>query len=165
MLHQDSARLSVLYLGGTGTISASCVRLSVETGMRVTVVNRGRNAQDRSLPDEVETLTADVADDAALAAAIGDRTFDAVVNFLSYHPDDARRMVALFTSRTKQYVHISSGSIYAKPVRQTPITESTPTAPNPHLEYATAKWRRADAAGRARDAGLSAHRGSAVTHL
>ncbi|MCM4078151.1 NAD-dependent epimerase/dehydratase family protein [Paractinoplanes hotanensis] len=141
MLHQDSARLSVLYLGGTGTISASCVRLSVETGMRVTVVNRGRNAQDRGLPDEVETLIADVADDAALAAAIGDRTFDAVVNFLSYHPDDARRMVALFAHRAKQYIHISSGSIYAKPVRQTPITESTPTAPNPHLEYATAKWR------------------------
>jgi nucleoside-diphosphate-sugar epimerase len=141
MLHQDSARLSVLYLGGTGTISASCVRLSVETGMRVTVVNRGRNAQDRGLPGEVETLIADVADDAALAAAIGDRTFDAVVNFLSYHPDDARRMVALFAPRAKQYVHISSGSIYAKPVRQTPITESTPTAPNPHLEYATAKWR------------------------
>jgi nucleoside-diphosphate-sugar epimerase len=141
MLHQDSARLSVLYLGGTGTISASCVRLSVETGMRVTVVNRGRNAQDRSLPDEVETLTADIADEAALAAAISDRTFDAVVNFLSYNPGDARRMVALFTPRAKQYVHISSGSIYAKPVRQTPITESTPTAPNPHLEYATDKWR------------------------
>jgi len=141
MLHQDSARLSVLYLGGTGTISASCVRLSVETGMRVTVVNRGRNAQDRGVPDDVETLIADVADDAALAAAIGDRTFDAVVNFLSYTPDDARRMVALFAPRAKQYVHISSGSIYAKPVRQTPISESTPTAPNPHLEYATDKWR------------------------
>jgi len=141
MLHQDSARLSVLYLGGTGTISASCVRLSVETGMRVTVVNRGRNAQDRGVPDDVETLIADVADDAALAAAIGDRTFDAVVNFLSYTPDDARRMMALFAPRAKQYVHISSGSIYAKPVRQTPISESTPTAPNPHLEYATDKWR------------------------
>jgi nucleoside-diphosphate-sugar epimerase len=141
MLHQDAAPLSVLYLGGTGTISTSCVRLSVETGMRVAVVNRGRNEQDRNLPDGVETLIADVADGDALAAAIGDRTFDAVVNFLSYDTDDARRMVALFGARTRQYVHISSGSIYAKPVRQVPISESTPTAPNPHLEYATAKWR------------------------
>jgi nucleoside-diphosphate-sugar epimerase len=141
MLHQDAAHLSVLYLGGTGTISASCVRLSVETGMRVAVVNRGRNEHERSRPDGVETLIADITDDDALAAAIGDRTFDAVVNFLSYDTADARRMVAFFGPRTRQYVHISSGSIYAKPVRQVPISESTPTAPNPHLGYATAKWR------------------------
>jgi nucleoside-diphosphate-sugar epimerase len=141
MLHQDAADLSVLYLGGTGTISASCVRLSVETGMRVAVVNRGRNDNDRKLPAGVEALTADVSDDAALAAAVGDRTFDAVVNFLSFDTDVVARMVAFFGPRTKQYVHISSGSIYAKPVLQVPISESTPTAPNPHLAYATAKWR------------------------
>ncbi|MGI5131131.1 NAD-dependent epimerase/dehydratase family protein [Pseudonocardia sp. CA-107938] len=141
MLHHDAAPLRVLYLGGTGTISTSCVRLSVEAGMHVATINRGRNEKDRSLPDGVEALIADVADDAALSAAIGDRTFDAVVNFLSYDADDARRMVSLFGSRTRQYVHISSASIYAKPVWQSPITESTPTAPNPHLPYATAKWR------------------------
>ncbi len=141
MLPLDTAHLRVLYLGGTGTISASCVRLSVATGMRVYVLNRGRNAGERVLPDEVETLVGDVTDDASLATALGDRTFDAVVNFLSYDAEDARRMVALFTGRTRQYVHISSGSIYAKPVWQVPISESTPTAPNPHLEYARAKWR------------------------
>ena len=141
MLQQDAANLRVLYIGGTGTISASCVRLSVETGMRVSVLNRGRNTSDRTIPDTVETLIGDVNDDAALAVAIGDRSFDAVVNFLSYDVADARRMVSFFASRTKQYLHISSASIYAKPVRQVPISESTPTAPNPHLEYATAKWR------------------------
>jgi nucleoside-diphosphate-sugar epimerase len=141
MLPLDNAALRVLYLGGTGTISASCVRLSVATGMRVSVLNRGRNATGRVLPDEVETLTGDVGDDASVAAALGDRTFDAVVNFLSYDADDARRMVSLFRPRTRQYVHISSGSIYAKPVWQVPISESTPTAPNPHLGYARAKWR------------------------
>lgn len=141
MLLLDSARLNVLYIGGTGTISASCVRLSVETGMRVSVLNRGRNASGRTLPGDIEALVADVNDDASLAAAIGGRTFDAVVNFLSYDAADARRMVAFFGGRTRQYVHISSGSIYAKPVWQVPISESTPTAPNPHLEYARAKWR------------------------
>ena len=32
-----------------------------------------------------------------------------MVNFLSYDADDVRRMVAIFGSRTEQYVHISSG--------------------------------------------------------
>jgi nucleoside-diphosphate-sugar epimerase len=64
-----------------------------------------------------------------------------VINFLSYDAGDVRRMVALFGGRTRQYVHISSGSIYTKPVRQVPISESTPVGPNPHLDYATAKWQ------------------------
>ena len=64
-----------------------------------------------------------------------------MVNFLSYDADDVGRMVAMFGSRTRQYVHISSGSIYAKPVQQSPITESTPTHQTRDLEYATAKWR------------------------
>jgi nucleoside-diphosphate-sugar epimerase len=138
MMSSDAAALRVLYLGGTGTISASCVRLCVATGMRVTVLNRGRNAAGRPLPDDVETLAGDVAD---VASIVGDRTFDAVVNFLSYDTADARRMAGYFAGRTGQYVHISSGSIYAKPVWQMPITESTPTGPNDALPYASAKWR------------------------
>jgi nucleoside-diphosphate-sugar epimerase len=142
MLPLDTAaNLTVLFLGGTGAISASCVRQSVESGLHVVALNRGRNAAGRAIPDRVEALVGDVTDDASLAAALGDRSFDAVVNFLSYDAEDARRMVSLFAPRTGQYVHISSGSIYAKPVRQVPIDESTPTAPNPHLPYAQAKWR------------------------
>jgi nucleoside-diphosphate-sugar epimerase len=141
MMQHDAAALRVLYIGGTGTISASCVRLSVESGMSVSVLNRGNNSAARPQPDGVTWLTGDVTDDASLLGAIGDQHFDAVVNFLSYDTDDVARMVDIFASRTKQYVHISSGSIYARPVQQTPITESTPIAPNPPLEYATAKWR------------------------
>lgn len=149
MLHYDGAPLRVLFLGGTGTISASCVRLAAAHGFAVSVLTRGASAVGRELPAEVERLTGDVTDDASVVAAIGDRSFDAVVNFLSYDEDDALRMVALFGGRTRQYVHLSSGSIYAKPVLSTPITESTPTAPNPPLPYATAKWRAERALARA----------------
>jgi nucleoside-diphosphate-sugar epimerase len=141
MMRHDGAALRVLYIGGTGTISTSCVRLSVESGMSVFVLNRSNNSAARQLPEGVTWLTGDVTDDASLRAAIGDQRFDSVINFLSYDADDVRRMVAMFGSRARQYVHISSGSIYAKPVQQSPISESTPIAPNPVLPYATAKWR------------------------
>ncbi|MGN6127239.1 MAG: NAD-dependent epimerase/dehydratase family protein [Humibacter sp.] len=141
MLQHDNAPLSVLFIGGTGTISTSCVRLATETGMHVTVLNRGSHPVRRELPASVERLTVDVTDEDAVADAIGDRRFDSVVNFLSYDVDDVQRMLRIFTGRIGQYVHISSASIYAKPVQQTPITESTPTGPNPPLPYATAKWR------------------------
>ena len=149
MMERDGAPLRVLYIGGTGTISASCVRLSVESGMQVAVLNRGNNSADRDLPEGVTWLTGDVADDASLLAALGDQQFDAVVNFLSYDADDVERMVGIFGSRTSQYVHISSGSIYAKPVQQSPISESTPVGPNAaRAQRRAAPWAR----GRARHA-------------
>jgi nucleoside-diphosphate-sugar epimerase len=137
----DTARLRVLFIGGTGTISASCVRLAVASGMDVTILNRGNNAASRETPSRVTALVGDITDDVSMAAALRGRAFDSVVNFLSYDEDDVRRMVTLFAPITRQYVHISSGSIYAKPVWQTPITESTPVGPNAWLPYATAKWR------------------------
>ncbi|MEO8906450.1 MAG: NAD-dependent epimerase/dehydratase family protein [Microbacteriaceae bacterium] len=149
VLDHDRAQLRVLFIGGTGTISASCVRLAVASGMDVAVLNRGNNAAARTIPAGVNSIIGDITSDASMAAALADRTFDAVVNFLSYDEDDVRRMVELFTPITRQYVHISSGSIYAKPVRQTPITESTPVGPNAWLPYATAKWRAEQALTRA----------------
>ncbi|WP_150308656.1 NAD-dependent epimerase/dehydratase family protein [Planctomonas psychrotolerans] len=124
-MNLDIAPLRVLYIGGTGTISASCVRLSVDAGMQVYVLNRGNNAAGRDLPESVTWLTGDVTDDDSLLGALGEETFDCVVNFLSYDADDAARMVRLFRDRTAHYVHISTASLYGKPVQQWPIVEST----------------------------------------
>lgn len=121
----DPAPLNVLYIGGTGTISASCVRRSVAAGMQVSVLNRGHNTNERDLPGDVTWLHGDVTDPASLDRALEDRHFDAVVNFLSYTAADAERMVDVFAGRTAQYVHISSASVYGKPVLQWPIVEST----------------------------------------
>jgi nucleoside-diphosphate-sugar epimerase len=140
MMERDAAGLRVLYLGGTGTISASCVRLSVESGMDVSVLNRGRNSAGRRLPDGVTELSGDVTDEASLESALADARFDAVVNFLSYEEDDVARCVRVFRDRTEQYVHISSASVYGKPLLQFPVVESTPTH-NRFLEYARAKLR------------------------
>lgn len=87
----DGAPLRTLYIGGTGTISASCVRLSVETGMEVSVLNGGRNEAHRDLPKEVTRLVADVKDESAVKAALDGLEFDSVVNFLSYDAEDASR--------------------------------------------------------------------------
>ncbi len=127
MLEHDSADRSVLHLGGTGTISASCVRLSVETGMRAAVPNRGTDRKHRQPPDAVEQITGDVTDEASLVGALEGRSFDAIVDFLADDETQADRAVCLLGPYTKQYVVISSACVYGNPVMQTPITESTPT--------------------------------------
>lgn len=135
VLPQD---LSVLYVGGTGTISASCVRRSVAAGMSVYVLNRGRNVKNRALPDEVTWLQADISDADAVRKALGDREFGAVANFLSYNAADAAQAVEVFRDRTRQYLHISTASLYRKPVLQWPLVESN-LRQNPFVSYSRDK--------------------------
>lgn len=129
---------SVLYIGGTGTISASCVQRSVAAGMSVYVLNRGRNVKHRALPDSVTWLQADVGDADSMRKALGDLEFGAVANFLSYNASDAAQAVELFRGRTDQYLHISTASLYRKPILQWPIVESN-LRQNPFVSYSRDK--------------------------
>lgn len=126
----------VLYIGGSGTISAACVRRSLERSHEVSVLNRGN--EKRSLPEGVEQLTADIRDPDAASAAIGDREFDAVADFLSFTPEHVRSGLELFEGRTGQYLFVSSASAYQKPPAQLPVTEQTPLD-NPFWQYSRDK--------------------------
>ena len=125
---------SLLVVGGTGAISRSCVAEALDQGMAVTVLNRGRSSRVRPLPASVEVLTGDVTDPASVERALGGRRFDSVVNFLCYGAQDAAENVRLFADRTAHYVHISSASVYHRPLPKGPVGEST-FAHNPDHAY------------------------------
>ena len=132
---------SVLFLGGTGVISSAAVELAAERGWDVAVVNRGRSS-DRPVPGGVETLEADIRQPESLAAAIGDRSFDVVADFLSFTPDQMH--LDAFRDRAGQYVFISSASAYQTPPSRLPVTESTPLR-NPFWDYSRNKIACEDA--------------------
>ncbi|MFD1720783.1 NAD-dependent epimerase/dehydratase family protein [Amnibacterium endophyticum] len=129
--------LSVLFLGGTGIISTASVRRAVAEGHRVTVLTRGRPSW-RTLPDGVEQLVADQGDQASVVAAVGDRRFDVVAQFLAFTPDRVRQDVERWAGRTGQYVFVSSASAYQKPPASLPVTEATPLR-NPFWQYSRDK--------------------------
>ncbi|WP_214411145.1 NAD-dependent epimerase/dehydratase family protein [Sphaerisporangium fuscum] len=130
-------RPRVLFLGGTGVLSAACVREFLARDADLTVLTRGRTLL-RPLPEGVRALHADVHDDAATRAALGEETFDAVVNFIGYTPQDVRADVARFGGRTARYVFISTGSVYARPAPSLPIVESSARR-NSGFEYPARK--------------------------
>ncbi|GAA1848572.1 NAD-dependent epimerase/dehydratase family protein [Myceligenerans crystallogenes] len=135
----DSTRnpKDLLFIGGGGIISHASVARAVALGHRVTVLNRGLDST-RPVPGDVERLVADAADPAAVAAAIGDREFDAVAQFRAFSPEHVRQDVARFAGRTGQYVFISSASAYQTPPARLPVTESTPLR-NPFWQYSRDK--------------------------
>ena len=126
--------MRILFIGGTGIISTACTELAVARGHEVTVLNRGL----RATTPGVNPLVADVRNESSLTAALAGKTWDAVVNFLAFGPDDVARDIARFNGKAGQYFFISSASAYQRPVQHYLITESTPLA-NPFWDYARAK--------------------------
>ncbi|MFG1812157.1 NAD-dependent epimerase/dehydratase family protein [Kribbella sp. NPDC049174] len=128
--------LRVLFLGGTGIISSACSWRAIESGLDLTVVNRGKTST-RPLPPEVQQLTADVDDPAAFAAVAG-QDFDVVVDWVAFTPDQVRARTDALRGHVGQYVFISSASAYQTPPARLPITESTPLR-NPFWQYSRNK--------------------------
>jgi nucleoside-diphosphate-sugar epimerase len=129
--------MRVLFIGGTGIISSGCVQLAVERGVELYVLNRGTTTK-RPLPDGVTVLHGDIRDAGSAKAALGELTFDAVVDWVAFTTEHVALDIELFRGRTGQYVFISSASAYQTPPARLPIVESTPLR-NPHWQYSRDK--------------------------
>lgn len=128
--------MRILFIGGTGIISSACSQLALERGWELYLLNRGQSS--RSIPAGAKVLHGDIRDPESVRAALGDLTFDAVVNWVAFTPQHIETDLELLRGRTRQYVFISSASAYQKPVGHLPITESTPLH-NPFWQYSRDK--------------------------
>src|SRR5262245_24204832 len=129
--------MKVLFVGGTGIISSACTALALERGIELYLLCRGKT-NTRPAPPGAKLLQADIADGAAVRAALGAHQFDAVVNWIVFTVDQIERDISLFAGRTGQYVFISSASAYQTPPARMPVTESTPLH-NPYWQYSRNK--------------------------
>ncbi|MEG0863159.1 MAG: SDR family oxidoreductase [Clostridia bacterium] len=128
--------MKALLIGGTGTISTAISQRCVELGWELTLLNRGHS--EKLVPKGARVLKADINDESAVLAALGDEHFDAVADFIAFTPEQVKRDMRLFANRTAQYFFISSASAYQKPLSSPWINEGTPLA-NPYWEYSRNK--------------------------
>ena len=156
--------LKVLFIGGTGVISAAAAERAVAVGHRLTILNRGSETL-RPAAEGAEVLKADMRDAASVRAALGNRMFDVVVDFIAFTAGHVAADIELFTGRTGQYVLISSASAYQKPPARLPILESTPLR-NPFWQYSRDKIACEDLLGQGIPRGrLPRHHHPALPHL
>ncbi len=127
--------MKVLFVGGTGNISAASSLLALEKGIELHLLNRGFRRLD--LPG-ARWHTADIHDPEQVRSVLKDQYYDAVVNWIAFEPSDIQRDIDLFRDRTDQYVFISSTAAYQRPPSHPVITESTPLH-NPRWKYAQNK--------------------------
>lgn len=126
--------MKVLFIGGTGNISTDCAALLHQRGHEVLVVSRGRSV----VPREYRLVQADRKDLAGMRAALKSIRVDVVINFIGYEPSDLQVDYELFKGSIRQYIFISSATVYLKPPPQLPIREDAPQG-NPFWDYAQKK--------------------------
>jgi len=126
--------MKVLILGGTGNISAECAGLWQQRGHEISLLNRGRIPA----PAGCRALRADRKDLAAMRAALKGVELEVVVSFLGYEVSDVELDFQLFQGAVRQYVFISSATVYARPAPRLPLSEDLPLG-NAWWDYARKK--------------------------
>ncbi|MFC7220333.1 NAD-dependent epimerase/dehydratase family protein [Streptomyces polyrhachis] len=114
----------VCVIGGSRYFGRHLIDLLLAAGDRVTVVNRG----SAPAPPGTDHVRADRDDAAALAGALGDRAFDAVIDQVCYTPAQAAVAARVFTGRAARYVMTSTMEVYAPPTSSA-LPPTTPGSP------------------------------------
>ena len=112
--------MKILILGGTIFLGRHLVEAALHNGHEVTLFNRGQHGPD--LYPQVEQLRGDRRGD---LSALKGRQWDAVIDTNGYVPSVVRASATLLVHAARQYVFISSISVY-KDVSVPGMDESAP---------------------------------------
>ncbi|UWX53776.1 SDR family oxidoreductase [Maribacter litopenaei] len=118
--------MKVLFIGGTGNISTPSSHLALSKEMDLFLLNRGNSKVEI---EGASTIIGDINKPEELTE-LKKHSWDVVVNWIAFTPEDIERDLELFRGKTKQYIFISSASCYQTPLRYPIITESTPVCNN-----------------------------------
>lgn len=127
--------MKVLFIGGTGNISTEASKLAISQGVDLYLLNRGSSGVN--IPG-AKTIIGDIYNFEEVKRALKDHAWDVVVNWIAFIPGHITTDLELFRGKTKQYIFISSASVYQKPPSYHIITESTPLY-NPYWAYSRDK--------------------------
>lgn len=132
--------MRLLVLGGTHHVGRALVEEALASGHRVTTLTRGVSGTPA---DGADARYADRADAAAVAAALGDDTWDAVVDTWSAAPAAVRDAARLLAGRVRHFGYVSSRSVYAWPIpsgadESAPVVDGDPDSDDGG-DYAAAK--------------------------
>jgi 2'-hydroxyisoflavone reductase len=101
--------LSILIIGGTGFTGPQQVNYALARGHKVTLLNRNRTRPDL-FKGQVDQLIGDLNTD---VSALAGHNFDAVLDIPTTFPGWVRNVGRQLKGRVKQYVFISTISVYA----------------------------------------------------
>ncbi len=143
--------MRVLIIGGTGVISTAIVQRLIDEGHEAVVLNRGlRTVRYKG---NVEQIVADKKDEVAFEKAVGACSFDAVIDMISYNPEDAA-LTLRAAKNAKHIVFTSTVAVYKRPYNGVPIKETHPRFDTDIFPYGYHKARMEDYLQQKMDEGM-----------
>ncbi len=132
--------MRLLVLGGTHHVGRAFVEEALARGDKVTTLTTGRSGPPA---EGAEARHADRLDPAAVAEALGEDTWDAVVDTWSHAPVAVQTSARLLAGRVGHYTYVSSRSVYSWPLalgadESAPVVDGDP-ASDDGSDYAAAK--------------------------
>jgi len=112
--------MKILILGGNRFTGKLITEKLFAKGHSVTLINRQGNA-----PVPCEIIKCDRNSSEQMRLAIGDRSFDCIIDMCLFNKKQAEAAVDLFKDKTKKYIFISSVAVYEK-TEFFPISENYP---------------------------------------
>jgi nucleoside-diphosphate-sugar epimerase len=126
--------MNILLIGGTGNISTECAALLNSRGHTIFVLTRGNTA----VSPQYHALRADRKDLNAVRDAVASLQLDVAINFIGFDISDLALDFEVFRQKVRQYIFVSSATVYSKPPLKLPITEDAPLG-NRWWDYAQKK--------------------------
>ena len=121
--------MNILMIGGTGVISTEVSKRILAKGWHLTLLNRG--TQTRGVcPDGAEVILCDIRNAESAAQALAGRSFDVVVDWISYTPTQLQQTLSLLRGAYGQYIFISSSAVYSRG-----LTRATEDGPKQNLAW------------------------------
>ncbi|MDR3084728.1 MAG: NAD-dependent epimerase/dehydratase family protein [Christensenellaceae bacterium] len=114
--------MKALFIGGTGLISCAVSKLAIERGWELTLLNRGQRTE--FVPAKAEVVQIDYQNQEEVKAFLNGKSYDVVVQWIGFMPERVEKDVELYLGKTKQYIFISSGAAYERPMKSPYVTES-----------------------------------------
>ena len=112
--------MNILVIGGSGAIGTPLVDILHKKGNNITITSRKK----RTSLNRRTFVKCDGHNLNDLKKLIGNKDWDAIIDFLIYNTSEFGEHAKLVTSHTKQYIYVSSARVFAE--SETAITESSP---------------------------------------
>lgn len=106
--------LRILVMGGTGFLGPHFVEAALNKGHQLTLFNRGKTNPGRFKDSRYESIEQLQGDRKSDLSALNGKTWDAVLDTSAYLPADVTRSASLLEKAVRQYLIVSTISVYAK---------------------------------------------------
>ena len=116
--------MRVLVIGGTGNISTGVVAALLERDHQVVLFNRGQRPD--LPPTGVQVIHGDRQAREDFEGRLRAEKFDAVIDMISFDPDDAASALRAFRGRVDHFVHCSTVLTYGPPFDGINLDETAP---------------------------------------